>query len=338
MKFGIFDHLDDAGIAPDQFFENRLQLVEAYDRAGIYAYHVAEHHATPLGLGGSPGIYLSAVAQRTKRLLFGPMVYILPFYHPIRLIEEICMLDAISKGRLQLGVGRGVSPLETAAYGIDPEKTGKMYHEGFQLLMKGLSSEVLDFAGEFYNFKDVPMILKPMQRPHPPLWYGLVFPDQATWPAANDVNIIALGMRSGIRAVMDRYTAERVKNGKNPKKTPLMGSMRHVVVAPTDNEAIVIARKAYAKWANSFYWLWDRHGADPHIRDIYPATFDALAAADNGIAGSPETVRKYIAAEVEATGINYFVSWLAFGDMTLKESLQSVDLFSREVMPAFANK
>jgi alkanesulfonate monooxygenase SsuD/methylene tetrahydromethanopterin reductase-like flavin-dependent oxidoreductase (luciferase family) len=86
MKFGVFDHLDDSGLPQDQLFENRLRLTEAYDRAGIYAYHVAEHHATPLGLAPSPSVYLSAVSQRTKNLRFGPMVYCLPFYHPERLI------------------------------------------------------------------------------------------------------------------------------------------------------------------------------------------------------------------------------------------------------------
>ena len=204
------------------------------------------------------------------------MVYLLPFYHPMRLIEEVCMLDQMSGGRFELGVGRGVSPLESNAYAVDFQKSGKQYHEAFQLLMKGLSVDVLDFEGEFYKFSDIPMIVKPMQKPHPPLWYGLVFPDQATWPAANDVNIITLGMSDGIRAVVDRYHAERAKLGKDRKTSPLVGVTRHVVVAKTDDEAMKIARRTYVKWENSFYWLWERHKADPHIRHIYPSTFDEL--------------------------------------------------------------
>ena len=79
----------------------RLKIVEAYDRAGFYGYHVAEHHATPLGMAASPGVFLAAVAQRTQALRFGPLVYPLPLYHPLRLIEEICMLDQMSGGRMQ---------------------------------------------------------------------------------------------------------------------------------------------------------------------------------------------------------------------------------------------
>src|SRR5436309_11432266 len=127
MRFGVFDHLDDSGLPLTRHFEERLRLIEAYDRAGFYGYHLAEHHSTPLGFAPSPGIFLSAVAQRTKRLRFGPMVYLLPFYHPIRLIEEICMLDQLSDGRLELGIGRGVSPFEARHYGLDFAETQRIY-------------------------------------------------------------------------------------------------------------------------------------------------------------------------------------------------------------------
>ena len=114
MKFGIFDHLDRNNLPLREYYEARLELIETYDREGFYAYHVAEHHSTPLGMAPSPSVFLSAVAQRTKRLRFGPLVYALPLYHPIRLIEEICMLDQMSGGRLDIGFGRGRSPIEAA--------------------------------------------------------------------------------------------------------------------------------------------------------------------------------------------------------------------------------
>src|SRR5262249_29702503 len=132
MKFGVFDHMDDAGVPLAQLYADRLRLIEAYDHAGLYGYHLAEHHATPIGCAASPGIFLSAVAPRTTRLRFGPLVYLLPFYHPLRLIEEVCMLDQMSGGRFQLGIGRGVSPFETMAYGLDFAQTQEMYHEAFQ--------------------------------------------------------------------------------------------------------------------------------------------------------------------------------------------------------------
>ena len=111
MQFGVFDHLDLGAVPLGEHYENRLKLIEAYDRLGLRTYHLAEHHATPLGMAPSPSVFLAAVAQRTRRLRFGPLVYTLSLHHPLRVAEEICMLDQMSGGRLELGVGRGVSPL-----------------------------------------------------------------------------------------------------------------------------------------------------------------------------------------------------------------------------------
>jgi alkanesulfonate monooxygenase SsuD/methylene tetrahydromethanopterin reductase-like flavin-dependent oxidoreductase (luciferase family) len=177
------------------------------------------------------------------------------------------------------------------------------------------------------------MVLRPLQKPHPPLWYGLGVPENADWPAANDVNVVMLGLRPQIRAIVDRYRGVRAKLGK--EAGPLMGLGRHVVVADTDGEALRTARRAYPLWRESFIWLWQRHGTMPRIAPIYPETWDALQALDNGIAGSPATVRDFIARDIGETGVNYFLSWLAFGSMTLEESLRSTELFAREVIPAF---
>ncbi len=334
MKFGVFDHMDDAGVPFTQLYADRARLAEAYDRAGFYGYHLAEHHATPLGCAASPGLFLAAIAQRTTRLRFGPLVYLLPYYHPIRLIEEICMLDQMSGGRFELGVGRGVSPLEAGAYAIDFKAAPAIYREGLRVILQGLASDELSFEGEHYRFDKVPIVMRPVQRPHPPLWSGVLSEPSADWPAENDVHIVSLGPRSLVRAIVDRYRTLRARLGKPDDR--LIGVGRHVVVADTDEAALAAARRAYPRWVESFRWLWVRHGTLPGITAMYPDTFDELQALGHGIAGSPRTVRDAIVADIEATGVNYFLSWFAFGDLTLAESLRSVELFAREVMPAFA--
>src|SRR5688500_13760857 len=125
MKFGVFDHLDRGPGSLQQYYEDRLQIIEAYDRSGFYGYHVAEHHATPLGMAPAPRVFLSAIAQRTTRLRFGPFVWVLPLYHPLRMISEICMLDQMSGGRLEIGFGRGASPIELDYFGQNPEEAQK---------------------------------------------------------------------------------------------------------------------------------------------------------------------------------------------------------------------
>src|SRR6266540_3588260 len=118
-QFGLFDWIDRREAPLGQIYEERLRLLEAADEAGFYCYHLAEHHATPLGMAPSPGLFLAAAAQRTHRIRLGPLVYLLPLYEPLRLIEEVCMLDHLSAGRLELGIGRGVSPYELRCFGVD---------------------------------------------------------------------------------------------------------------------------------------------------------------------------------------------------------------------------
>jgi alkanesulfonate monooxygenase SsuD/methylene tetrahydromethanopterin reductase-like flavin-dependent oxidoreductase (luciferase family) len=115
-----------------------------------------------------------------------------------------------------------------------------------------------------------------------------------------------------------------------------MGLSRHIVVADTDEAALAIARRAYPRWRESFRWLFARHGTEPRVIGIYPPTFDELLKLNNGCAGSPETVRRFIADEIKANNCNYFVPQMVFGSMTLAEALRGIELFSKEIMPAFA--
>ena len=333
MKLGVFDHMD-RGLAPlDQFFEERLKLVEAYDKAGFYGYHVAEHHATPLGVAPSPGVWLAAVAQRTTQLRMGALVYLLPLYHPIKLLEEICMLDQLSKGRLMLGVGRGISPIELRYYGLDPEKTPAMYAEALEILLRGMTQSELTFHGEHYHYDAVPMEMTPYQTPHPPLWYGLGRKEAIPWAAKHRVNIVGNLGGAGMRALTDAYRDEWEAQGNDPADIPLMGTGRHVVVAETDKEALEIARHGYGKWRESFLKLWIQHNQMPVAHAVFPPTFEEAEAQGRAIAGTPEKVRAFLQKTVDEAGLNYLLCRFAFGDMTGDESLASVDLFTRKVMP-----
>jgi len=162
----------------------------------------------------------------------------------------------------------------------------------------------------------------------------VTLPGNAAWPAENNVNIVALGLRDNTSAIIKAYRETRAKKGLDRDGT-LIGVSRHIVVADTDAAALAIARRAYPRWRNSFRWLFARHGTEPRVIGIYPPTFDELMALNNGVAGSPDTVRRYIEAEIAANGCNYFVPQMVFGDMTRTEALKSVELFAREIMPAF---
>lgn len=336
MRFGIFDHMDRGADPLDQFYADRLAIVERYDREGFYGYHVAEHHATPLGLSPSPSVYLSAVAQRTQRLRFGPLVYTLPLYHPLRLIDEICMLDQMSGGRLLLGVGRGISPIENRYFGNDPSDTAPMYAEALEVLLRGLTTQELTFEGKYYQFREVPMELAPLQRPYPPLWYGIGRPDGTVWTARNNVNIVTNLNADMTRAITDRYRAEWQALGHAPETIPLLGSNRHIVMAETDKEALETARPAYRQWRASFLKLWNRHNMRlPNPNALFPEEFDEAEASGRAVAGSPAKVRDFLARDITASGVNYLLCRFAFGTLSRAEIERSIDLFTRHVMGDF---
>lgn len=333
MQFGVFDHMDSNGLPLQDYYEQRLKLIEAYDRAGFFGYHLAEHHATPLGLGSSPSVFLSAVAQRTHSLRFGPMVYTLPLYHPIRLIEEICMLDHMSGGRYLVGVGRGISPIENKYYGLVPEQAEAMFHEALEVLLKGLTEDTLTYHGKYYQYESVPMILKPVQRPTPPLWYGAVNPESAKRLARQGMNMMSNVTVDQMRGLSVAFRQSWAEQGRSAGELPMIGMNRHLVIADTDAKALEIARRAYKKWLSSFMYLWNLHGQKPKVGG-YPEDFDGLVAEGRGIAGSPETVLKLLSEQVAGSEISYFVGRFCFGDMTTAEALRSLDLFSRFIMPA----
>jgi alkanesulfonate monooxygenase SsuD/methylene tetrahydromethanopterin reductase-like flavin-dependent oxidoreductase (luciferase family) len=336
LKFAIFDHLDSNGTALGSFLEERLLLLERIEASGFHAYQLAEHHSTPLGMAFSPSVFLSAAIQRTRKIRLGPLVYVLPLYHPLRLYEEICMLDHLSGGRLTVGVGRGGALLEHQRFGIDPNTAPAMYHEAFAVLMRAFASDVLDFEGTFYRYKDYVVQAKPVQRPHPPIWYGAPNAEAIAWAAPNNINVVSLGPAARARAISDRYRAEWSKLGRDAASLPGIGITRHVVVAETDAEAKLIAHAAYPRWRNAMDFIWRRSGVDFSLKEIYPADFTALEAIGHGIAGSPATVRDYIARLQDETGVNTVLCQMVFGDMRFDDAARSIELFGREVIPKFA--
>src|SRR5262249_48856373 len=132
-------------------------------------------------------------------------VYALPLYHPIRLIEEICMLDQMSRGRLEIGFGRGASPTELAYYGQDPAQSQKVYDEALAIVLKGLSARTLTSHGDFFHFANVPRGLEPWQKPHPPVWYGAHAPDSAARAARNGFQVVGLDPTPAIRACFESF-------------------------------------------------------------------------------------------------------------------------------------
>jgi len=338
MQFGIFDYIDRRDEPEAKTFDARMELLRAAEDAGFYGYHLTEHHATPLSLAPSPNIFLAAAARETKRIRLGTLLHLLPLYNPLRLIEELCMIDHLSDGRLDIGVGTGVSPHEFAAFGADFSTAREQFEECFAMLYQGLTRDRLEYQGKHYRCDGVRMVLRPKQRPLPPLWYGLRTDYGHALAARYGMNAVTLGGDARIATVIARYReawrtheAERRRLGL-PATEPLIGGMRAVFVADSDAEAQRIAAPAYQQWFDHLVWLWKENGAYPPI--ALSPDFAAASASGALVVGSPRTVRDRLAAQARSCGFNYLVLQLAFGSLGHAQEMRSLSLLRDEVLPA----
>ena len=346
MKVGLFDHLERTEDRPlTTQFDERLEFAAAADAAGFYCLHVAEHHASPLCMIPGPSAWLGAVARATERMRLGPLVYLLPLYSPLRLSEEICMLDHMSKGRLEVGVGRGVSPFEVGFHNIDHDESRDIFIDAYGCLTEALTSETFSYDGKHYKYTDVPMTLRPLQQPHPPFWYGSSNTVGAAWAGEHGMHFCANGQPELAQENIAAYRAALDKRGgaAQPKDEfdggAAVGLLRHIVVADTDEDARRIAKPALDHHAASLNWLRKKHGSTQFTNRLNVhrgETFESWEEMQMVIAGSPDTVRAEIERQAKLLGLNYLVAYLFFGSMTLADAMRSQTLFATEIMPALA--
>lgn len=346
MKFGLFDHLERSPDRPlATQFDERLEFVAVADAAGFYCLHVAEHHSSPLNMVPEPGVWLSAVARATTRIRLGPLVYLLTLYSPLRLAEEICMLDHLSKGRLEVGVGRGVSPFELNFHGVDHGDSREIFFDAFDCLNKALAGEEFSHDGKYFTYHDVPMPLRPLQQPHPAYWYGSSNTIGATWAGEQGMHFVGNGQPELAKGNIEAYRAVLEARGgvAQPKAEfpggAAIGLLRHIVVADTDDAAVRIAKPALEHHAASLNWLRKRHGSTEFTNRLNVhrgVDFESWRDMRMVIAGSPDTVRAEIEDQAAMLGINYLLCYLFFGTMTLADAIRSQSLFASEVMPKLA--
>lgn len=333
MRFAVFDHNDASGRPVATQLAERLALIEAYEGLGYYAYQMAEHHGTPLGIA-TPHLLLAAASQRTSAIRLGTLISILPLIHPMRMIEEAATLDQLSGGRLVLGVGRGISPIETGFHGVPGEEAQGRFDEAYEIVRMGLDADVVDFHGKYYQLDSAPVVTHPVQRPMP-LWYATMTADRARWCARNTMPMLALVPSARVRPLTDAYRAQWAELGRDADALPPLGISRQIVIADSNDKAIQIANRAFAPFRRSISYLWHAFGV-PMPPVLLADTFEGIAATGHVYAGDPAGARAWVAEHAEVAGVNYLSLEFCFGDMTAAEALRSAELFATEVMPAFA--
>jgi alkanesulfonate monooxygenase SsuD/methylene tetrahydromethanopterin reductase-like flavin-dependent oxidoreductase (luciferase family) len=334
MRFGMFDQMEKTAASPGQMYRERLRLLELADEAGFWCYFKSEHHLTSLDMSPSTSTWLAAVAARTINLRVGALVYLLPFHHPLRLLEEITTLDHLSDGRLEVGVGRGISPPEHQLWGMDPDQARARSEETLAVLLAAMTDDALTFEGEFWHFEDVPIEQQPLQKPYPPLWY----PGNVEFAGRRGFHTIIGGPAERLTGAVDKFTELASVHGSdggrvNPGSTQAVGASVRIILGEDENRTRERGRIAWKHFDANITKLWRRFGiSELPGNPTADGDFDRALATCTAFAGTPVMLIEFISERSEL-GIDPLVLGFEWGDLDASEVRRSMDLFIENVMP-----
>jgi alkanesulfonate monooxygenase SsuD/methylene tetrahydromethanopterin reductase-like flavin-dependent oxidoreductase (luciferase family) len=346
MRFGWFAYFQDRGAPVTQTYDENLAAVELAEELGYDELWLAEHHFSGYGLLPSPNLIIANLAARTNRLRLGCMVNALPLYQPLRLAEEIAMLDHLTHGRLFVGLGTGVRR-EWGRYGVPDEEIRPRFAEAFEVLIKALTSERFDHDGQFYHYHDAVLTPRPLQQPYPPIHLAATSADTVRWCGERGLPIAQQwNLASDVGRAVAAYREAVAGNGAAPLGEPGVRLFSVTYVAETTEQARAEAEPALYRFFQLFSTSHDpryrqpspegwQHHVGQALRRIGPRDFAQLDADDLILVGDPASVRRKLARLHEQAGMDGFCGNFAFGSLTHEQVTRSLRLFAAEVMPAF---
>ncbi len=334
MQFGVFDIFQVMPDVPaERVYAERLRDAELIDRLDLDYYFVAERHFLPLYRTPAPGVWLGAVAARTRRVRLGVLAYTLPLHNPVLLAEEISVLDHLSRGRLEVGIGLGHRPQELASLGIDPARRQALFLETLVLMRRAWQGEPFDHPGIAFRFREL-YVEPPYQRPHPPLWYAGTDPEAARWAGRNGLSL-AVGFRplSQLQATCDAWRAGQAEASSSPARLALM---RSLYVAESDAQA----RREIVADLRRLGQLFPASPAEAtsslqQLRSTSEAenALDRLLANEALIAGSPEACAQAIVQAARTLGLDAFLANPYLSGVEPKRVERTLRLLATAVRP-----
>ncbi len=322
MEIGLYDVLDQAQmeshpVAADVYDEHIRGAQEA-EQMGYKYYFSIEHQSSDVSFLSSPSVYLTALARATSVMRFGVMIYQLPFHHPVRLAEEVAMLDQLSRGRVEFGAGTGVTSHEFLRWKVDFARRREISQEALDIILMAWTEGSVTYDGEFFQYDEALITPEPFQKPHPPVWFGAH--SAASFEYAAKKNFHVSQNIDTDQVIADKFDTWRGLWKAEGHATPMPKTFltRHVHVAETDKKAreqaephlatavhpsAVPAGKGldYIGSTRIGYGPGGMRGDDPgtperaELRRIFRERAQSYDFwIDNGIAvvGSPETVAK----------------------------------------------
>ena len=255
MKFGILQFFSWPGrrVELPTVYKRALERIEIMDHNGYDAVWLTEHHFTDYSVCPSIPVMASYAAARTQHLRIGTGVSLAAFYHPLRLAEEIALLDTLSGGRVNWGAGRGFDANEFKAFSVPMEESHARFRETVDIVVKAWTSDRLTYNGQYYSFDNVEVLPKPLQHPHPPVWTAASSQPAIEWSAAAGYSILMdpHSTHQEIGQKWEYYRDQLEQHGHSiaGRETPMA---RLLAIAPTDEQAKEIATQG-ARWLIESY-------------------------------------------------------------------------------------
>jgi alkanesulfonate monooxygenase SsuD/methylene tetrahydromethanopterin reductase-like flavin-dependent oxidoreductase (luciferase family) len=353
VRFGTFFFFQAVPwLSHEDVVHRELEQMEWTEELGFDQIWLTEHHFIDYGLAVDPATLAAVAASRTRRVRIGLAAAILPFHHPLRLAEQTALVDVVSRGRLDVGVGRGNRPAEFRGYNVPQQESRERFEEAVDVLKRAWTEERISHAGRFFTIDDARVMPRPWQKPHPPLYQvcGSAESVEATaargWPMLNSV--LRGNAEQQLATHRELYVAALRKAGRSDADVTALladwGVSRQIYVAPTDAQAQAEAKDAELWYQESFRRfvlperIEDAHPSlQPHFRQLAErlakVNWDDLVRETVAF-GSPDTVARKIEA-MRATGVGHVLCWMNFGGLPQDRIRRSMELFAREVMPAF---
>ena len=310
------------------------QIVEV-EKLGFDQAWVTEHHFG--GYGGTlphPPTFLSAVAQITSRIRLGVAVAVLPLHSPLELAEAYAMADVISNGRIDFGIGKGSEPVEYLKFGASRDEATQRFSESAEIIRQAWSDAPINFHGQFYNYDNVNILSKPVQRPHPPIWVGATRSEETfRWAGEMGYDLMTVPFvhptTDALHDLIKIYRGALAKSGHDFVRREVLGKF-HIYVSDSFERGM---REA-APFMKNYSDL--HHAADPSRR-LTERDIGSDMARGFIIVGDPERCSDTIQRWHEEGGITTFSGTFHFGGMPQEMALKNIRLFAERVMPGLKN-
>jgi alkanesulfonate monooxygenase SsuD/methylene tetrahydromethanopterin reductase-like flavin-dependent oxidoreductase (luciferase family) len=340
MEFGTFLLMQSPSARSSQEIYSRgLEIAQAAETLGFRNVWLAEHHFSTYGYLSRPAQLATYIAAKTSRLRVGTAVIVVPLHHPLVIAEEIATLDLLAGGRLDVGLGRGYQHYEFERFGLELASGRGRWEESVDVILKAFGGQPFSYDGKYFKIPETTVFPQPVQQPRPPIWITAQSPDSVEAAVRRGFNVLTGGFgipieRMGeFRRLFDRLVAE-VK----PERPLQVGVQRAVYV--TDSETDARAAAEEARWNMRVTLSLRNHqervergraipvpgASEPDIDDLLDRFL---------VVGTPATCIRQITRIRDLVGITHFNFSFWFGDLAHARVLRSMELFAREVMPAF---